>query len=125
MEAIGIAFARVDGGLDQAAPGAELLVASGAALLASPAWMQILADCAGKPLVRVPYEEASCRGAAVFALERMGVKVPHRLPRGRTFRPDAAAHARYEVEMRRQGRLYQALVVDQLLDGETTPYLRC
>ncbi len=124
MEAIGIAFARVDGRLDQGAPGAQLLVASGAALLASPAWMQILADSVGKPLVRVPYQEASCRGAAIFALEMLGVSVPQRLPRGRTFSPDAAAHAIYEGEVRRQDRLYQALVVDGLADGGTSPYLR-
>ena len=113
LEAIAFDFARVDGRLDQVAPGGELLVGSGAGLLASPAWMQILADAVGKPLVAGAAREASSRGAAVLALEALG-RAPRaherHAPRGRTFKPREEAHRAYRAAAVRQDRLYRVLV---------------
>jgi gluconokinase len=119
LEAIALGFARVDRSLDRVAPGAERLVGSGAGLLASAAWMQIMADAIGKPLVAGPGREASSRGAAILALEhvRRGGPAGHReAPRGRTFRPRPEAHRAYGAADALYERLYRALVVDRLVD---------
>lgn len=111
MEAIAIDFARVDQLLDQAVPGAELLVGSGAALLGSRGWLRVFADAIGKPLVRGRAPEASARGAAIRALEHLGVSIDHsRATAGRTFTPDAGAHAAYQVQAQRQAALYDVWV---------------
>ncbi|HEX6348046.1 MAG TPA: gluconokinase [Candidatus Dormibacteraeota bacterium] len=114
LEAIALDFARVDHSLDQVAPGGEVLVGSGAGLLASPAWMQILADAVGKPLVAGHAREASSRGAALLALEILG-RAPkgheHQARRGRTFMPRTEAHRAYQVARRSQERLYRQVLV--------------
>ena len=48
------------------------MIASGGALLHSPAWTQIMADTLGRPVIASTEHEASCRGAALYALERIG-----------------------------------------------------
>lgn len=48
------------------------LVASGRALVSSPAWRQLIADVTGRPLIPSRVEEASARGAALVALEGLG-----------------------------------------------------
>ncbi len=122
MEAIAMDFARVDARLDGAAPGAELLVGSGAALLASPAWAQMLADCVGRPLVLSHHPEATARGAAVFALEHLGIELERERPAGRTFTPDPGARAAYRKAMRRQAALYRAVTGGPLAEaGPTWP----
>src|SRR5438067_10906637 len=120
LEGIAIDFARVDRSLDRTAPGAGALVASGAGLLASPAWMQIMADAIGKPVVAGQAREASSRGAAILVLEHLGRRrgqQKQEVPRGRTFRPREEAHRAYLAAAARQERLYRALVVDRLVDA--------
>ncbi len=56
--------------------GVESVVATGGALLASPDWVQILADVLGRPVEVSGVAEGSARGAAVVALERAGIIVP-------------------------------------------------
>ncbi len=51
----------------------EAVVASGGALLRSPAWTQMMADSLGRPVVACAERETSCRGAALLALERLEV----------------------------------------------------
>lgn len=48
------------------------LVGSGRAVASTPAWRRLLADAVGRPLVVSAVEEASARGAALVALERLG-----------------------------------------------------
>jgi gluconokinase len=48
------------------------VVASGGALLHSPAWTQMMADALGRSVVACTEQEASSRGAALWALERTG-----------------------------------------------------
>lgn len=88
------------------------LIASGGALLRSPAWTQMMADALGCPLRVCLEKEATSRGAALLALERIGAigHVRERPPElGRTFTPEAAHHPIYEQELRRQRRLYTKL----------------
>ena len=112
LEAVAIECARINRRLDGAAPGASRLVASGAALLRSPAWMQIMADAIGRPVAAGKPKEASSRGAAVFAIERLGLAVAARLDPGvgRVFTPRPAATRTYRKAELRQEALYEALI---------------
>jgi gluconokinase len=60
-------------------PGVAEVVATGAALDANPDWAQILADVLGRPVYRGE-AEGSARGAALVALERLGIPIETPLP---------------------------------------------
>ncbi len=113
MEAVAFRFALIHGLLGKAAPQAREVVASGGALLGSPAWLGILADGLGRP-VRVSAEaEASSRGAALLALEVLGIiprleEVPAAF--GRTVEPDAGRHEVYRALLRTHIDMYDLLV---------------
>jgi gluconokinase len=117
LEAVAIEFARVDRRLDDVIPGATTLVASGAALLSSPAWMQMMADAIGRPVAAGRAKEASSRGAALFALEWLGMAEPAKLDPGtdRVFKPRADIATAYEGIEARQEILYRALISDRIL----------
>jgi gluconokinase len=88
------------------------LIASGGALLRSPAWTRMMADALGCPLRICLEKEATSRGAALLAMERIGAiaHVRERPPEiGETFAPVEAHHAIYEQQLRRQRRLYTKL----------------
>ena len=92
--------------------GAEV-VGSGAALLRSHAWAQIMADVLGRSVILSAEEEASSRGAALMALEAVGAiedvsSVP--AERGLAFEPDAGRHERYARALDRQRSLYDTLI---------------
>jgi gluconokinase len=74
----------------------------------SPADMQRLADVLGHNLIVCSEPEASLRGAAVFALEKLGVTVPSP-PAGRVIRPRLRFSRQYIVTRRRQRRLEDLL----------------
>jgi gluconokinase len=56
--------------------GIDSIVATGTALLENEAWLQVLADVVGRPLEVSGVPEGSARGAAVVALERLGLPLP-------------------------------------------------
>ena len=116
LEAVAIEFARVDQRLDQVFTRPRRLVGGGAALLRSPAWMQIMADALGRPLV-AGEAEASGRGAALFVLEALGIgkgSAPMLEP-GRTYRPDRRATKAYRAAASRQQDLYRVLITERSL----------
>jgi gluconokinase len=117
LESVAIEFARVDRRMDEVIPGATTLVASGAALLSSPAWMQMMADAIGRPVAAGKAREASSRGAALFALEWLGVAETSKLDpgTGRVFEPRADLAATYGGIEARQEILYRALISDRIL----------
>ena len=90
----------------------EQVIASGGALLRSPAWTQMMADALERPVIACLEKEASSRGAALLTLERLGV-IDHvgSLPAsmGAVFEPSAAHRSIYEEELRRQAWLYRKL----------------
>lgn len=49
------------------------VIASGGALLKSPGWTQMMADALGRPVTACTELETSCRGAALWAMERTGI----------------------------------------------------
>jgi gluconokinase len=113
MEAVAFRFALIHDLLREAAPAAREVVASGAALLGSPAWLAILADVLGRPVKVSAEPEASSRGAALLALEALGLAPRlEDLPAafGTTVEPDPVRHRAYREQRELQGRLYDLLV---------------
>jgi gluconokinase len=88
------------------------VVASGGALLHSPGWTQMMADALGRPVIACTEPEPSSRGAAVWALERLGV-IQHldALPAstGAVFSPRPEHAAAYETLLSEQRHLYERL----------------
>jgi gluconokinase len=70
----GVAYRLAD--VLDAIGGLESVVATGHAALVNDTWLQILADVLGRPVEVSGEAEGSARGAAVVALERLGVAVP-------------------------------------------------
>ncbi len=88
------------------------IVASGGALLHSPGWTQMMADALGRPITVCTETEASCRGAALWALERLGViDSLEALPAstGAVFQPRPEYQAAYQDLLARQNQLYERL----------------
>ena len=70
----GVAYRLAD--VLDAIGGLESVVATGHALLANDAWLQILADVLGRAVEVSGAPEGSARGAALVAFERLGLAVP-------------------------------------------------
>ncbi len=88
------------------------VIGSGGALLHSPAWAQMMADALGQPVVMCIEKEATGRGAALLALERLGAiaharDVPASM--GAVFQPVPAHKETYDRELAAQRRLYSKL----------------
>jgi gluconokinase len=111
LEAVAYRFAMIWDALRGAVPEVREIVASGGALLRSPAWMQIMADALGHDLIASGEEEGSSRGAALVALEVLGAAQAETTPAplGRVYSPDPARHARYRDARARQRRVEEAL----------------
>ena len=105
MEAVALRFAE----LADLLPEAREIVATGGALAADRDWVQIVADALERPVEISAVEEASLRGAAIVALERLGCKAePARVrevvePRPERFEALRAARIR-------QRALYELLI---------------
>jgi gluconokinase len=84
------------------------VVATGGGLLADPEWIQLMADALARPVTRSTVEEASLRGAAVAALERLGCQTPE-AALGEVFHPREAWVDAYRSARERQQRLYEEL----------------
>ena len=84
------------------------IVATGHALLESEAWIQLCADVFGRPVTASAVPEGSARGAAVYALERLGAE-PEDAPFGRTYEPNLARTEVYAAARERQRELYRRL----------------
>ena len=89
------------------------IIGSGGALLGSVTLGHIVADALGVPVYPSLDHEASARGAALLALEAMGILPdvaqvsPHLKPE---IKPDAENHAVYMKGAERQQKLYRALL---------------
>ena len=90
-------------------PGVREIVATGGALLANRDWIQLCADVLGTPVTASGVEEGSARGAAVYALERLGADADP-APLGRVYEPDARRNELYAAARDRQRELYRALL---------------
>ncbi len=113
LEATAYCFADIYGRLRGIAGNSGEIVASGAGLLQSPVWMQVLADVLDRPITASAVTEASSRGAALLALEAAGALEDlsaAAAPMGKTYEPDPAKRDRYREAMRRQRDLYDMMM---------------
>lgn len=116
MEALAYQLAVVYEQVGQALQGgktAPRMIGSGGALLGSMTLKQIIADTLGVAVYPSRDHEASARGAALLALEAMGIVPdiaqvpPHLEP---PVQPDAAKYPVYRKGAERQQKLYQTLL---------------
>ncbi len=110
MEAVALRMALIHELVKQAAPQVQRIVATGGALVRSRIWTQMFADALGQPITLCLEPEASARGAALMALEAMGIlpdltEAPPKF--GETFEPNSEHHRRYRLALERQRRLYR------------------
>jgi gluconokinase len=112
MEAVACRFALLAASLEKMAPRMSI-VGTGNALLSSPAWAQMIADALGRRIELSVTHEASCRGAALLALEAVGkIDSLETIDSefGQAFEPDMKCHAVYARAIERQQKLYEKLV---------------
>jgi gluconokinase len=109
---IGAVYERLARALDLPA-GAPQIIGSGGALFGSSLFQQIVTDVLGVPLYPSRDTEASARGAALLALEALGVlpdatSIPPNL--ATPIQPDLSHQAIYRQAAARQGELYRLLL---------------
>ncbi len=112
-EAIAYRFALIYAALRSEVKSRARVIASGGGILHSPTWMQMMADVLRTPVTASAAREASSRGAALLALEAIGVISDISAldaPFGVTFAPDAARGRRYGQAAKRQYALYDLLL---------------
>lgn len=112
LEAVAYRFGLVFSLLCRENPEVRSIIGSGAGLLHSPAWTGIMTDVLGRPMTLSSVEEATCRGAALLALEALGTihdvtDLP--APLGATVEPSAEHTKLYAEATRRQQALYDLL----------------
>jgi gluconokinase len=112
MEAVALRFALIAEIIEAASPGEKEVVATGGGLLQSPTWTGIMADALGKTITASGVQEASSRGAALLALEKLGTLEIEdaEAPLGEIFEPDPERHEVYREALARQRRLYEAVL---------------
>jgi gluconokinase len=89
-------------------PDVREVVATGAGLLHDRDWIQIMADTLARPIHVSGVPEASLRGAAVLALERLGHEVAE-APIVEVVEPRADHAEAYRTAREQQQKLYEAL----------------
>jgi gluconokinase len=124
LETVAYRFAMIHQRLCDACPGLQEVVGTGGALLASPAWTQIMADVLGVALTPSVEAEGSSRGAALLASEALGL-IPslEAAPAAvqPAIAPDPARHARYRAGLTRHRQLYDLLVPHMTAERRLAP----
>lgn len=112
LESVALRFLEIYGLLTASVGEPAAIIASGGGLLRSSAWTQMMADAIGLPITTCLEPEATSRGAALIALERLGVvsNVAELAPRlGAVHQPRSKYRAVYTDLLARQRRLFQKL----------------
>jgi gluconokinase len=110
LEGVALRLAEVYDRLRPLAATDHVVVASGGALAHSPTWAQIVTDALGVPVALGGDPEASTRGAALLALEALGVAIPEPPPPSRVLQPAPERQARYRAARERQRLAYDNIV---------------
>ena len=112
LESVALRFRGVYEILESAFGAPQSVVGSGAALLHSPVWAQMMADTLGHSVLMCQEREATARGAALLALERLGA-ISHvsdvATELGEAIQPNPAKKALYLEALTKQRRLYKHL----------------
>ena len=104
LEAVALRFAEIADLL----PEVREIVATGGALAADRDWVQIVADALERPVEISGVDEASLRGAAVVALERLGFAA-EAAPVRETVEPRPERFEALRAARARQRALYEQL----------------
>lgn len=112
LESVSLRFRQIYTLLTRPLPAPEQIIASGGALAQSKIWSRMMADALGHSLLACLEPEASSKGAAMLAAEKMGLlssldDVPATL--GTTFEPEEHRTAIYQRMLERDGQLFEAL----------------
>ena len=113
LEAISYRFGLVYDILRRDVPAVRGIIGSGAGLLQSPVWTQMMSDVFVHPVRLSDVPEASSRGGALLALEALGtISDADDLPAalGETYSPRPTYSEAYRRAMDRQERLYDRLL---------------
>jgi gluconokinase len=110
MESVALRFRNIYEIMEKAFGVPGQVIGSGGALLHSPVWTQMMADALCHPVFLCLEHEATSRGAALMALERMGVigAFPG-ATLGATVEPDPRKKDLYLAALASQRMLYQRL----------------
>jgi gluconokinase len=109
LESVALRFRNVYELMESSIGAPREIVASGSALLHSPVWTQMMADTLSHAIVQCVEPEATSRGAALLALERLGVMKNASAQRGGLIPPVEKNCELYRAELERQRRLYGKL----------------
>jgi gluconokinase len=112
LESVSLRFRNVYEVMETAFGPPREVIASGAALLHSSVWTHMMADTLGHSVTMCLEPEATSRGAALLALERLGIMrdiAGAPLCVGATLDPDAAKKDLYLAALRNQRGLYRKL----------------
>ncbi|MDQ6707540.1 MAG: FGGY-family carbohydrate kinase, partial [Acidobacteriota bacterium] len=112
LESVALRFRNIYDIMKESIGAPKEVIASGGALLHSPAWTQMMADALGHTVIVCLENEATSRGAALLALERLGLiesvqDVPANM--GAAFQPIDRNRNIYDNELEKQRRLYTKL----------------
>ena len=113
LESVAYRFALIYGLIANNLPQGEHQIVAGGGVLNSPAWLQIFANVLGQPVLTLVETEATSRGAALLALESLGVigsTMDLSPETGKTYRPNAEHYARYQEAIVRQVNVYNRLL---------------
>lgn len=99
MESVAFRFAEILKQIESVIPVREM-IASGGAMAASPAWVQIISDVLGRDIDFSNHPEASMRGAVLLALETTGKISITGINASDDKRAVKADHSRHEVYKR-------------------------
>jgi gluconokinase len=111
LESVALNFARILALMRGSIGPPQRIIASGGALAHSHAWTRMMADALGTPVLSSCEVEASSRGAALLALERLGVmKIEDAAVRtGEVFQPSPERHSAYAALLENQSRVMAQL----------------
>jgi gluconokinase len=109
LEAVALRFRNVYELMEGALAAPREIIASGSALRNSPVWTQMMADALAHSVIQCLEPEATSRGAALMALERLGAKPDPAPHYGARIEPIAGNAEAYKCELLRQRQLYSKL----------------
>ncbi len=111
LEAVALRFRSIYDILSRTLGTPQKVIASGGALLKSPSWTQMMAGALDRPLTSCLEAETSSRGAAMLALERLGVRKLNEFETslGETSEPAAGQREAYTRLLEEQETLYDLL----------------
>jgi gluconokinase len=111
MEAAAYRLAHIARDMRAAGFAVDGIRANGGAAAAFLAWLRIIADVLGRPVEVSGEPEATSRGAAILALDRLGgYRASDAAIGEQVFLPDTAKRQVYDDAMQRQLKLYETLL---------------